>query len=420
MIFISFFLFIYSTERLCTTFLRRYSMCWDTSFTDLAWWTEWLMIANTCSRSVRATTMSHCTSWRLSNKGSLVKFNGEWTHLWSLDCRRIKLNHTWTLILRRLQRVTNLRYILLYPEILTLKLILTLFREGWKFARTVFCDILACLLLRACDRTLCNQYLFLLVKLGFTFLQLCIFDADLSWLILTSAIWRVLSDLPGTWSEWLCHRFVEVLRLASSKVYFLASSKNRRICEGLLDHWLDITTFKLSAWWHCCLFLVRHHRKLPHLWRVLFSQQIFFSQAFFDTRDSSSSFLSLDLSWKLSGPHRRITDDLHALYFLRSFLILLCVVIDILWTENQNFPLLMTVLFVSDDDFFIWSELTVPDIEGTWLFVFVYLLDASVSLATWVLAVYCLFLRPFAKGRRTLRQFTRLFWTEIWVWSLIH
>ena len=163
MIFISFFLFIYSTERLCTTFLRRYSMCWDTSFTDLAWWTEWLMIANTCSRSVRATTMSHCTSRRLSNKGSLVKFNGEWTHLWSLDCRRIKLNHTWTLILRRLQRVTNLRYVLLYPEILTLKLILTLFREGWKFARTVFCDILACLLLRACDRTLCNQYLFLLV-----------------------------------------------------------------------------------------------------------------------------------------------------------------------------------------------------------------------------------------------------------------
>ena len=65
-----------------------------------------------------------------------------------------------------------------------------------------------------------------------------------------------------------------------------------------------------------------------------------------------------------------------------SFLILLRVVIDILRTENQNSLLLMTVLFVSDDDLFIRSELAVPDIEGTWLFVLVYPLDASVSPAT--------------------------------------
>ena len=420
MIFIHFFLFIYGTKWPRTTLFRRNSVCWNTCFTDLAWWAEWLMVATNCSRSVRATTMSHCASRRLSNKGSLVKFNREWAHLWILDRRRIKLNHTWTLILRRLQRVTNLRYILLNSKLLTLRLILTLFGERRELAWILSCDILAWLLLCTCNRALCKQYLFLLVKFRFTLLQICILEADLSWLILTFDIWRALSSLPGIWSERLHHGFVEVLWLASSKVNFLASSINRWICEGLPNHRLDITTFKPLTWWHCCLFLVRHHRKLPCMRRILFSQQIFFSQSFFDTRESSGNFLCLDLSWNLCRTHRRITDNFHTLYFLKGFLILLRVVIDILRTQNQNFLLLMTVLFVSDEDFFIWSELAIPDIEGTWVFVLMYPLNASVSPATWVLTVNCLFLRPLAEGRRTSRQFSWVFWTEIWVWCLIH
>ena len=63
-------------------------------------------------------------------------------------------------------------------------------------------------------------------------------------------------------------------------------------------------------------------------------------------------------------------------------MILLRVVIDILRTENQNFLLLMTVVFVSDEDFFIRSELAVPNTEGAWLFVLVCPLDASISPAT--------------------------------------
>ena len=147
---------------------------------------------------------------------------------------------------------------------------------------------------------------------------------------------------------------------------------------------------------------------------------MFFSQTFFNIRRGSNSFLSLDLSWKLSGTFRRVIDNLHALYFIKSSLILLRVVIDILRAQNQDFLLLMTVLFVRDDDFLVRVELAFPDIEGTWLLVLVCSLDASVSPVTWILIVHCLYIRPFAEGRRTLRQLAWVFWTEIWVWSLVH